>query len=103
MMDEGADGYVIIASDIKGFKFINEAVGYTQGDNILRMFADMLTQNGREENRYTRVSADQFLCFGICRMDRVKFVGMVQRLNEDFCRIQNQMFTNVNIMVRSWN
>ncbi|CAK7088039.1 MAG: hypothetical protein ENTB_01135 [Enterocloster aldenensis] len=101
MMDEGADGYVIIASDIKGFKFINEAVGYTQGDNILRMFADMLTQNGREENRYTRVSADQFLCFGICRMDRVKFVGMVQRLNEDFCRIQNQMFTNVNIMVRS--
>ena len=101
ILDEKKEEYVIIASDIKGFKFINEAIGYTQGDNILRMFADMLTQNGREENRYTRVSADQFLCFGICRLERGAFVEMVQSLNEEFCRMQNRMFPQLNIMVRS--
>ena len=101
MMDEGADGYVIIASDIKGFKFINEAVGYTQGDNILRMFGDMLTQNGLETNCYTRVSADQFLSFGVCGMDRNDFVNMVQGLNNEFCRMENEIYSNINLMIRS--
>ena len=30
LMDEGKEEYVLVASDIKGFKFINEAIGYTQ-------------------------------------------------------------------------
>lgn len=101
VLDDRKESYVIISSDIKGFKFINEEVGYTQGDNILRMFADMLIQNGREENFYTRVSADQFLTFGICRMERDGFVRMVRHLNEEFCRIQNGIFAKINIMIRS--
>ena len=30
LMDEGKEEYVLVASDIKGFKFINEAIGYTR-------------------------------------------------------------------------
>lgn len=101
VLDNRKEEYVIIASDIKGFKFINEAVGYTQGDNILRMFADMLTQNGQEENYYTRVSADQFLIFGVRRMDNDSFVRMVQTLNDEFCQMQNSIFPNINLMIRS--
>ena len=101
LMDEGKEEYVLVASDIKGFKFINEAIGYTQGDNILRMFGDMLTQNGLETNCYTRVSADQFLSFGVCGMDRNDFVNMVQGLNNEFCRMENEIYSNINLMIRS--
>ena len=101
LMDEGKEEYVLVASDIKGFKFINEDMGYTQGDNILRMFGDMLTQNGPETNCYTRVSADQFLSFGVCGMDRNDFVNMVQGLNNEFCRMENEIYSNINLMIRS--
>ena len=101
LLDGRKEKYVLIASDIKGFKFINEALGYTQGDNILRMFADMLTQNGKEGNCYTRVSADLFLTLGICRRERDDFVRMVQCLNDEFCLMQNSIFPKVNLMIRS--
>lgn len=100
-MDAGKERYAIVASDIKGFKFINEAIGYTQGDNILRMFGDMMTQNGPEENFYTRISADLFLCFGLCRIGRNEFVNMVQALNDEFCRMENEIYPDVNLMIRS--
>lgn len=101
LMDEGKEEYVLVASDIKGFKFINEAIGYTQGDNILRMFGDMLTQNGLETNCYTRVSADQFLSLGACRRGRNDFVKLVQSLNNEFCRMENEIYSNINLMIRS--
>lgn len=101
LMDEGREEYVLVASDIKGFKFINEAIGYTQGDNILRMFGDMLTQNGLETNLYTRVSADLFLSFGVCRRGRNDFVNLVQSLNSEFCRMENEIYSNINLMIRS--
>lgn len=101
LMDEDKEEYVLVASDIKGFKFINEAIGYTQGDNILRMFGDMLTQNGLENNRYTRVSADLFLSFGMCGRSRNDFVNLVQNLNSEFCRMVNEIYSNINLMIRS--
>lgn len=93
--------YVLVASDIKGFKFINEAIGYTQGDNVLRMFADMLIQNSADTNYYTRVSADQFMAFGISGHDRNEFVEIVQKLNDEFCRVQNEIYPKVNMRIRS--
>lgn len=101
VLSTGEENYVLVSSDIKGFKFINEAVGYTQGDNILRMFADMMHQNGVEGNLYTRVSADQFMAFGAYYMDRNEFIRIVQRLNDEFCRMQNEIYAKLNMMIRS--
>lgn len=101
LMDAGKEDYVIVASDIKGFKFINEVIGYTQGDNILRMFGDMLIQNGTQENRYTRISADLFLAFGPLRESRSDYVKRVQDMSSEFCRMENEMYSNVNLMIRS--
>ena len=64
------------------------------------MFGTWLTQNGLETNCYTRVSADQFLSFGVCGMDRNDFVNMVQGLNNEFCRMENEIYSNINLMIR---
>ncbi len=101
ILDYRKEEYVLIASDIKGFKYINEAIGYTQGDNILRMFSDMLVQNGVDSNLYTRVSADQFLSFGIYRHGRRELVDAVRELNDEFCRIQNEIYPKIKMMIRS--
>ena len=99
-MDKGKKQFVLVASDIKGFKYINSTVGYTQGDNILRMFADMMQQKGNPGSYSTRVSGDVFLSLESYE-DKERFMAGIQAGNEEFCRIQNQIYDGVNLMIRS--
>lgn len=91
---------VLVASDIKGFKYINSTLGYTQGDNILRMFADMMVQSSGSGVINARANGDVFLTLGVYE-DQDQFMEALQKSNEDFARIQNQIYVGVNVMIRS--
>lgn len=99
-MEKGGMKFVLVASDIKGFKYINSTVGYTQGDNILRMFADMMMQKGTPGSFSTRAGGDVFLSLE-CYEDREGFMAGLQACNDEFCQLQNQIYDGVNLMIRS--
>lgn len=99
-LDQGVSRRVLVASDIKGFKYINSAIGYTQGDNILRMFADMMVQSSGPEVINARVNGDVFLTLGVYE-DRADFQEKLLQSNENFARLQNQIYDGINIRVRS--
>lgn len=99
-LDQGVARRVLVASDIKGFKYINSAIGYTQGDNILRMFADMVVQSSGPEVINARANGDVFVTLGVYE-DRADFQEKLLLSNENFARLQNQIYDGINIRVRS--
>ena len=99
-LDESGPRRVLVASDIKGFKYINSAIGYTQGDNILRMFADMMVQSSGPEAIKARSNDGVFLTLGVYE-DREEFERKLQESNDSFARLQNQIYDGLNIRVRS--
>ena len=57
--------YVLWYGDIKKFKFINDILGYREGDRILKLLADYLERVESDESITCRVSADNFA--GLCK------------------------------------
>lgn len=99
-LDQGGLKRVLVASDIKGFKYINNAIGYTQGDNVLRMLADMMVQSSGSGVINARVNGDLFVTLGVYE-DREQFLENIKRSNEDFAHLLNQIYDGVNLMLRS--
>lgn len=52
--------YLMIASDIKNFKLVNELFGRKKGDEILLKIADSLKTSVLKDNIYGRISGDKF-------------------------------------------
>ena len=59
--------YVLWYGDIRKFKFINDILGYREGDRILKLLADYLKTLENEECMTCRVSADNFAGLCICQ------------------------------------
>jgi diguanylate cyclase (GGDEF)-like protein/PAS domain S-box-containing protein len=59
--------------DLDHFKKINEGLGHTAGDALLRAVAARLLGCGRKEDTIARVGDDEFICMleGLCQEDRV--------------------------------
>lgn len=56
------NGYrALLSVDLDNFKLLNESLGHTVGDNILREVANRLTALGGKDFQPARVSGDQFL------------------------------------------
>lgn len=53
--------YILIYTDINNFKSINENYGYSEGDRILRTFAESLSNLLTDKETYGRVNADKFI------------------------------------------
>ena len=53
--------YILIYTDINNFKSINESYGYSEGDRILRTFAESVNNLLTEKETYGRVNADKFI------------------------------------------
>lgn len=52
--------YVLWYGDVKKFKFINDMLGYEEGDRILKLIAGRLEQEEGKDSIVCRVSADNF-------------------------------------------
>lgn len=52
--------YAVWYCDIKKFKFINDVLGYEEGDRILTSIANLFRDYGEQDALFCRVSADNF-------------------------------------------
>jgi two-component system, cell cycle response regulator len=51
----------VLATDLDGFKFINDTYGHSAGDEVLRYFAAVLKANTREADICGRLGGDEFV------------------------------------------
>ncbi len=58
--EENISSYAMWYCDIKKFKFINDILGYEEGDRILTSIANLFRDYGEQEALFCRVSADNF-------------------------------------------
>lgn len=52
--------YLMITSDVKDFKLINDTLGTSQGDRVLKRIADILRNLTRDKELYCRLGGDRF-------------------------------------------
>lgn len=53
----------IVMADLNGLKIVNDLMGHAEGDEIIRMSADVLRNATRTEDIVARVGGDEFLIF----------------------------------------
>ncbi len=77
--------YVMVASDIKDFKFINDFFGSEVGDDLLRMHSGMFREYAKEGAVYGRVGMDKFAyCMPKERYSEDIFIRSMNRLVDQF-------------------
>lgn len=75
--------YAVWYCDIKKFKFINDVLGYEEGDRILIEIAGLLQKCSGQNSLFCRVSADNFV--GLYQYEtRVELKNCFQKLIEEF-------------------
>ena len=75
--------YAVWYCDIKKFKFINDVLGYEEGDRILIEIAGLLQKCSGQNSLFCRVSADNFV--GLYQYEsRTELKNCFQKLIEDF-------------------
>ncbi len=62
MTQNGKTRYSLWYCDIKNFKYVNDILGYSVGDNVLKYWAMVLNQDTRKGEVFGRISADNFVC-----------------------------------------
>ena len=60
---ESDEHYVMLASDIRDFKFINEIFGEKVGDQVLKKNADLIREYSHPDNIFGHISDDNFALF----------------------------------------
>ncbi|MCR4588742.1 MAG: EAL domain-containing protein [Lachnospiraceae bacterium] len=60
LMEDPDGDYLVISSDIKNFKLINDIFGKSAGDAMLCRIADALRDNASEDTIYGRLGSDKF-------------------------------------------
>ncbi|ARB92978.1 sensor domain-containing diguanylate cyclase [Legionella longbeachae] len=73
--------FTLLFFDLDKFKQINDKFGHSEGDKVLKIFANALIQNFRYYDIIARLGGDEFcvFCSGL-KQDDVN--GIIQRLNE---------------------
>ena len=73
--------FVLVYSNIRDFKLINQLFGIDKGNDILVNIADAISQRVREEDVYGRINGDQFaLCMPKERFDEASFKSAVKEV-----------------------
>ena len=87
--------------DIDNFKHINDTYGHIVGDNILKMFADLLKANTRADDVVCRMGGDDFSVFLTDMTDRQDVAGKAQDIldmfSENLKKMDMEMATSVSI------
>lgn len=97
-----AKNYAMIYTDFVDFKQMNQAYGYTSGDNLLQEFVNYIIDGMQEKNDtyYTRVMADHFLMFKECRNEKA-MEKAVRDINEAFRQLKTADYPDANLQLRS--
>lgn len=99
--DTDVKEWAMVSTDIQNFKYVNEVVGYQEGDNILKNFASNLRRMRKEEILHTRVTADRFLSFIRCGSEQDKIIKEIRDNIEQFDAAQKQRNEDVKIVLRT--
>lgn len=67
--------YAVVASDILGFKNINNVYGYEFGNKVLKYIADLIKKSSHTDEFYCRVTADKFI--SVIRCENIKSIAQV--------------------------
>ncbi len=85
MLPSAGKPYVMITSDIKDFKLVNDMLGKQQGDDILKMHAKLFRQEAKEGDLYCHLSVDRFaFCMPKERFTEGKFIRAMDHLTDAF-------------------
>ena len=78
----GAD-FCLALADLDRFKLVNDRFGHLVGDRLLRLFAEILTRNVRNQDRVARFGGEEFAVIlpGASLEEAVK---MAERVRKDF-------------------
>lgn len=90
--------YLMVCSDIKGFKLYNDLFGTDQGDRVLVYLAALLKQHATSRMVYGRISADEFAL--VMPKDRYReefFLEMIGMIRGRFSSKRYQMHINVGV------
>lgn len=79
----------IILLDLDNFKYINESMGFSQGDKLLKQTADRVIHSVRQDDTVARVSSDEFAIL-IEDIDNSK---QIYKIIENLLSELNQPFT----------
>lgn len=80
MIHYGNEKLCCVYTDFSGFQYYNEVYGFEKGDNILRRFADALTERYGACGLFGRISSD-------------KFVGLIQGMTVEEAFADYKQFT----------
>ncbi len=96
LLDENQnENYVLCYFNIKSFKYINEAYGYSVGDTTLKTIADILNKYTGENEAFSRVINDTFILL-MKYFDNASFMRSFENIkNEvhDACKLIQDKFS----------
>lgn len=102
IVDKDGGGWAIISIDIQNFKYINEILGYQEGDNILKALSEKLPLlNEKQKTHHTRVTADVFLSLVPWKKSPEELTQSIKDITEQFCAEQKAKIENIKIVLRA--
>ena len=90
--------YMMVCSDIRGFKLFNDLFGQDKGDEMLVLLANLVKQHASDKSVYGRISADEFAA--ILPRERYQeelFLRMLGKIRDQFSNNQYQVHINVGV------
>jgi diguanylate cyclase (GGDEF)-like protein len=92
--------YALIYSDIDKFKFLNDNLGYEEGDKIICALSDELYNSMEKNEIFARVSADNFLTL-VEFTNREEFINRLTNFQNIINRIEKVIAKNYRVKVVS--
>ena len=85
---EQRHSFTVMFMDLDGFKTVNDSLGHTAGDKLLKAFARQLAKYVRREDMVARLSGDEFVIL-LDKMGQQQEVmsvaaGVLERMQQDF-------------------
>lgn len=100
LLNKGVHDRAVIAIDIQKFKYVNEVLGYLEGDNILKSFARYFSSMLVDDAFYTRMSGDLFLAF-VKAVNTEQLINKIKDTLDQFCMEQKSRNDDIRFALRT--